>query len=30
MKDLQDVLETMDGANTLVMRMEKFTTGIFS
>lgn len=30
MKDLQDVLETMDGANSLVIRMQKFTTGIFS
>jgi conjugal transfer ATP-binding protein TraC len=30
MKDLQDVLETMDGANSLVMRIEKFTTWIFS
>ena len=30
MKDLQDVLETMDWANALVTRMEKFTTGIFS
>ncbi|MCP4523418.1 MAG: DUF87 domain-containing protein [Candidatus Gracilibacteria bacterium] len=30
MKDLQDVLETMDGAKSLVIRMEKFTTGIFS
>jgi hypothetical protein len=26
MSDLQDVLETMDGANSLVIRMEKFTT----
>jgi conjugal transfer ATP-binding protein TraC len=30
MKDLQDVLDTMDGANSLVMRIEKFTTWIFS
>ena len=30
MKDLQDVLETMDWANSLVIRMEKFTTWIFS
>ena len=30
MQDLQDVLDTMDGANLLVTRMEKFTTGIFS
>lgn len=30
MKDLQDVLETMDGAKSLITRMEKFTTGIFS
>jgi len=30
MKDLQDVLETMDWANSLVTRMEKYTTGIFS
>ena len=30
MKDLQDVLETMDGGKSLVQRMEKFTTGIFS
>jgi type IV secretory pathway VirB4 component len=30
MKDLQDVLETMDWAWSLVKRMEKFTTGIFS
>ncbi|MCD5385130.1 DUF87 domain-containing protein [Candidatus Gracilibacteria bacterium] len=30
MKDLQDVLETMDGASSLVTRMEKYTTGIFS
>ncbi|RAL55274.1 hypothetical protein BLD25_04840 [Candidatus Gracilibacteria bacterium GN02-872] len=29
MKDLQDVLETMDGASSLVKRMEKFTVGIF-
>jgi hypothetical protein len=26
MKDLQDVLETMDGANSLVTRIQKFTT----
>lgn len=30
MKDLQDVLETMDWAWSLVKRMEKFTTWIFS
>ena len=30
MKDLQDVLETMDWAGSLVVRMEKFTTWIFS
>lgn len=30
MKDLQDVLETMDWAWSLVKRMEKFTSGIFS
>lgn len=30
MKDLQDVLETMDWATSLVTRMEKYTTGIFS
>ncbi len=30
MKDLQDVLETMDWAGSLVKRMEKFTTWIFS
>jgi len=30
MKDLQDVLDTMDGGNSLVIRLEKFTTGIFS
>ncbi|MFK7779718.1 MAG: ATP-binding protein [Candidatus Gracilibacteria bacterium] len=30
MKDLQDVLDTMDGASGLVVRMEKFTNGIFS
>ena len=30
MKDLQDVLETTDGAGSLVTRMEKFTTWIFS
>ncbi len=30
MKDLQDVLETMDWASSLVVRMEKYTTGIFS
>lgn len=30
MKDLQDVLETMDGAWSLVTRIEKFTTGIFA
>lgn len=30
MKDLQDVLETMDGGKTLVQRMEKYTSGIFA
>jgi conjugal transfer ATP-binding protein TraC len=30
MKDLQDVLDTMDWGNILVVRLEKFTTGIFS
>lgn len=30
MKDLQDVLDTMDGGKSLVQRMEKFTSGIFS
>ncbi len=30
MKDLQDVLDTMDWATTLVMRIEKYTTWIFS
>ncbi|MDD3144733.1 MAG: DUF87 domain-containing protein [Candidatus Gracilibacteria bacterium] len=30
MKDLQDVLETMDGAGSMVRRIEKFTSGIFS
>ncbi len=30
MQDLKDVLETMDGANSLVTRMEKYTTGIFA
>ena len=30
MKDLQDVLETMDGAKSLITRLEKYTTGIFS
>ncbi|MDD2870467.1 MAG: ATP-binding protein [Candidatus Gracilibacteria bacterium] len=30
MKDLQDVLETMDGAGSLVKRIEKYTVGIFS
>ena len=30
MKDLQDVLETMDGAKSLLTRLEKYTTGIFS
>lgn len=30
MSDLQDVLETMAGANSLVIRMEKFTSWIFS
>ena len=30
MKDLQDVLETMDWANSIVIRLEKFTSWIFS
>ncbi|MCH2188432.1 DUF87 domain-containing protein [Candidatus Gracilibacteria bacterium] len=30
MKDLQDVLETMENGGSLVQRMEKYTTGIFS
>ena len=30
MQDLQDVLETMDGASGLVKRLEKYTSGIFS
>lgn len=30
MQDLQNVLETMDGAKSLVTRMEKYTTGIFA
>lgn len=30
MKDLEDVLETMDGAKSLVTRIQKFTTGIFA
>ncbi len=30
MKDLQDVLDTMDGGKTLVQRMEKYTSGIFA
>ena len=30
MQDLQDVLETMDGAKSLVTRLEKYTTGIFA
>lgn len=30
MTDLQDVLETMDGAKSLVTRMEKYTQGIFA
>jgi len=30
MKDLQDVLETMDWWNSLTIRLEKFTTGIFA
>ncbi|MDD3645840.1 MAG: ATP-binding protein [Candidatus Gracilibacteria bacterium] len=29
MEDLQDVLETMDGANSLVQKLEKYTKGIF-
>ncbi len=30
MNDLQDVLDTMDGAKSLVIRMEKYTAGIFA
>jgi conjugal transfer ATP-binding protein TraC len=30
MKDLQDVLETMEGAKSLIIRLEKYTTWIFS
>lgn len=30
MQDLQDVLDTMDGARSLVIRMEKYTSGIFA
>ncbi|MDQ7022787.1 MAG: DUF87 domain-containing protein [Candidatus Gracilibacteria bacterium] len=30
MSDLQDVLDTMDGAKSLVTRIEKYTSGIFS
>lgn len=30
MQDLQDVLDTMDGAKSLVTRMEKYTSGIFA
>lgn len=30
MQDLQDVLDTMDGAHSLVTRMEKYTSGIFA
>ena len=30
MRDLQDVLETMDQATSLVQKIEKYTTGIFS
>jgi len=30
MKDLEDVLDTMDGAKSLVTRMQKYTTWIFS
>lgn len=30
MKDLQDVLETMDGGESLVRRLEKYTSGIFA
>ena len=30
MKDLHDVLETMDGSKSLLIRLEKYTTGIFS
>ena len=30
MDDLRAVLETMDGAKSLVVRMEKYTSGIFA
>ena len=30
MQDLQNVLDTMDGAKSLVIRMEKYTSGIFA
>lgn len=30
MQDLQNVLDTMDGARSLVTRMEKYTSGIFA
>jgi type IV secretory pathway VirB4 component len=30
MEDLRSVLETMDGAHSLVIRMEKYTSGIFA
>ena len=30
MSDLHDVLETMDGSKSLIIRLEKYTTGIFS
>ncbi|MGB2110762.1 MAG: hypothetical protein ACPHY8_02320 [Patescibacteria group bacterium] len=30
MSDLEDVLDTMDGAKSLVTRIQKFTTGIFA
>lgn len=30
MRDLESVLETMDGGKTLIQRLEKYTTGIFS
>jgi type IV secretory pathway VirB4 component len=30
MEDLRSVLETMEGAHSLVIRMEKYTSGIFA
>jgi len=30
MQDLQNVLDTMEGAKSLVVRMEKYTSGIFA